>query len=722
MIVRTPLSGITFFKFYCILAGMFLCNTHTNRPHDISLWQQMKNAWWGSHTDQETHALLFYKYDKHKEVQTLLDLFYTTKDEGIIKENEWRELDLDLLLDRLDRTVTSYGKWGLKKSIMPHTNLHELQCTQDRIAFFLKNGTEYMQAKQALRIIGAYDDALLAYFNPNNKLHTQAKPLYYERLPKGFNYNRWALEATYGAELVQCALQIAALFGIEGLFKEPPKEGQADYSIWAKIKKGFSLQQRYHNPYPQLLKNKAVKDGLLAGGIGAFCTICSHGSGGDQYIFMQHKSNQIADYITQHPRIIKLMEHHVLVEKGVTAAVTGVTTLGFAATLPFLAGLLISNDVAFGLRLRYSMRTVASYLDITKQLHEQLIRIAGLITAAHTLVQVLPQESVFSSWQPVQTIRNFINKESSASSATHELLDLLNDDLFAHSSAKKGLLFSRGKVLLAHRLLQENCQEWIPFLQAVGMLDAFVSVVSLYKEHENQEAQFCFAQWVESAYAGCNLADFWNPLVTQHDFVFNSIQAGIDGSANKIILTGPNGGGKSTTMKAIAYAFIMGLSWGIVPAKSASLSVLTGIRTALKPEENIVKGLSSFMAEKLRLNQITRFIANYTKPNDTILVLLDEPYKGTVEAESAQRICAFSKEIASSKGMVIMATHLEKPITLESETGGLFKNYQLEFQEVEQGQLFPTYRLLPGPALWWFADHEKRKRYIDCIYFGESEE
>ena len=70
--------------------------------------------------------------------------------------------------------------------------------------------------------------------------------------------------------------------------------------------------------------------------------------------------------------------------------------------------------------------------------------------------------------------------------------------------------------------------------------------------------------------------------------------------------------------------------------------------------------------------------------------------------------------------MLLMATHLEKPIYLQDGTQGKFANCQLEFKQLDEKLFKQTYKLLSGPALWWFHNEEQRRAYIDSLLFDQG--
>src|SRR5204862_6983979 len=56
---------------------------------------------------------------------------------SIIDKHEWKELQLDRLVTQLDRTKTSFGRWGLTYLLAPIANHYEIQERQKIISFLV---------------------------------------------------------------------------------------------------------------------------------------------------------------------------------------------------------------------------------------------------------------------------------------------------------------------------------------------------------------------------------------------------------------------------------------------------------------------------------------------------------------------------------------------------------------------------------------------------------
>jgi len=328
---------------------------------------------------------------------------------------------------------------------------------------------------------------------------------------------------------------------------------------------------------------------------------------------------------------------------------------------------------------------------------------------AHCVDAIKNLQAIVVEQSPV--LRTYFSEEDDYDSETEAFVTQLLAQRFLK---KPGYFYSRGHVLAMNLEILKMKKSLIPLLQSVALLDAYCSIAQLYKEHQNKSTTFTFPEFIEAQNPMLHYHDTWLALLPADEVVVNDLMLG-GTYPGKIIITGPNGGGKSTLLKNYAIDAILAQSWGIVPAKSAQQTLFTAIRTSLAPRENLQEGLSTFMAEKKIMSELLDDIQGM-EIYDRLLVLIDEPYKGTVDDESAKRIYQFGTDIARyPHALVAIATHVKKPILLEGATGGIFGNYQVKIEEIKPGVFERLFKLIQGPAMWWFEDEGKRSRFIDWI-------
>lgn len=249
-------------------------------------------------------------------------------------------------------------------------------------------------------------------------------------------------------------------------------------------------------------------------------------------------------------------------------------------------------------------------------------------------------------------------------------------------------------------------------LKASALLDAYLSVARLIREYREHGLAVSFASYKEGDAPAFTFQSLGNPLLKKT--VPNDFELGLT-EARHAVLTGPHACGKTTSMKSIAFAHILGQSLTIVPAEAATFVPLSSIRTYFNIGDKIGEGLSSFMSEHKRMTEL-REVAESLGRNDRILMLVDEPYAKTIQTIGEPRVTNFLRDLSKVPHlMVILATHFEEPSSLEAETRGTVKNFQPEVQGLESLEFKPSYKIVGGAAQWWFKDREKRDAFIDWL-------
>jgi DNA mismatch repair protein MutS len=157
--------------------------------------------------------------------------------------------------------------------------------------------------------------------------------------------------------------------------------------------------------------------------------------------------------------------------------------------------------------------------------------------------------------------------------------------------------------------------------------------------------------------------DLRHPIVERingkAEYVCHNISLGHDDDLDGILLYGVNSSGKSTLMKSIGVNIIMAQMGYYVAASSFEYCPYKSLFTRISGNDNIFKGLSSFMVEGIELRAILK------RNNPNSLVICDEISKGT-EVKSANIIVVYMLEkLAENKSSFISATHLHKLVEFE---------------------------------------------------------
>jgi DNA mismatch repair protein MutS len=141
---------------------------------------------------------------------------------------------------------------------------------------------------------------------------------------------------------------------------------------------------------------------------------------------------------------------------------------------------------------------------------------------------------------------------------------------------------------------------------------------------------------------------------TNEIYVTNNIELGAGTEQNGILLYGTNAVGKTSLIRALGIAVIMAQSGLYVPCSNFGYIPYKSIFTRILGNDNLFKGMSTFMVEMSELRVILK------SANNTGLILGDELCSGT-EIDSAISIfVAGLKKMNDSKCSFIFATHMHE--------------------------------------------------------------
>jgi DNA mismatch repair protein MutS2 len=160
----------------------------------------------------------------------------------------------------------------------------------------------------------------------------------------------------------------------------------------------------------------------------------------------------------------------------------------------------------------------------------------------------------------------------------------------------------------------------------------------------------------------------------------------LEGSSRQLIITGPNTGGKTVTLKTAGLLALMAQSGLPVPADRAELPVFDAVLADIGDYQSIEQNLSTFSAHVTNID----FISRTASANS--LVLLDELGSATDPEEGAALAVAIASHFGRIGSMTIISTHHTSLKVYAANTQGVL-NASVGFDE---RTLQPTYELKVG--------------------------
>ncbi len=185
---------------------------------------------------------------------------------------------------------------------------------------------------------------------------------------------------------------------------------------------------------------------------------------------------------------------------------------------------------------------------------------------------------------------------------------------------------------------------------------------------------------------------YWNLKKARHPLLSNNvvpINMHLGKDFIQLIITGPNTGGKTVSLKTIGLLTLMSCAGLYIPAdEDSEISVVDTIFLDIGDEQSIHQNLSTFSGH---INRIKKILKTTTEKS---LVLIDELGAGTDPLDGAALGVSILEQLLSTQSRVIVTTHFEQ-----------IKNFSFFNENVETASvafdvetLTPKYELLMGIA------------------------
>lgn len=319
--------------------------------------------------------------------------------------------------------------------------------------------------------------------------------------------------------------------------------------------------------------------------------------------------------------------------------------------------------------------------------YHTLTKISPEVATLSSVIKHIEDPSFESTWLQ-QLQQSFLQNGTKASAHVKTLNRILSRldyrlnpvvfiplNIFLFWDLQQMLAFEKWKIIN-----RESIDSWF---EAAGKMEAMSGIATLHFNHPH----WCFPQIVP-AHGNFAATELGHPLIAESKRVASSFST--EGTGKIAIITGSNMAGKSTFLRSIGLALVMGQMGAPVCARQtrfASMKVMSTMRVS----DNLEESTSTFYAELKKLKDIIDAVNG----RESVFLLLDEILRGTNSLDRHTGSKALLKQLIQHGAAGIIATHDLTLADLIKTYPQQIANYHFDVQ-VAGEELYFDYKLKEG--------------------------
>lgn len=346
-----------------------------------------------------------------------------------------------------------------------------------------------------------------------------------------------------------------------------------------------------------------------------------------------------------------------------------------------------------GMNVLYLPDSLRGFITMKRSIQIKLMYLSRYINALQRLSHLAEENSVLSINFP--ELKN-LNENITILKKNHQDIEQLLSILDTKTFKGEPDFFSwYGRMYVAYQLFSSKKDLFLPLIMTGAQLDVFISSSRLIREFKNHNVSFCFPEYLDSEFPSIEIQNFWNPAIDHHRAIPNSLTMGDYNLPHNVMVTGPNAGGKSTTMKGLVMNIILAQSLGIAPSEKMRFTPFNTIMTYMNIPDDIVSGKSHFRAEASRAYNLLK-ASQSSQKNHFTFIILDEVFNGTTFHEAQAATFALLESIIENPYTTCIAvTHLPH-IPTAAEKSGKFGIYKVTSSITTEGLIHYSHKLQSG--------------------------